>query len=260
MMARSGAGRRSFRTAGRCSIRLRPSGSTRPASFSSNADLQQIRHAPRHRDDAAGECARLPNSRMRFGGGTKKRELALRLVAVGQVRRYQRTRGCESRSQQRDARVFRELIGSRCPARRLEQLGDGSLVHGGVLPQVEAGEMKAEAVGRAAQRAQAAARDDARTGWRSASDAGCRGPLRARPRRIGGAPARSAFGARRPRASARSRRSARRSGSPPTDRARPARCGEESGELSASARSSAETSTRLAASDSSAPSSCSSSR
>ena len=43
----------------------------------------------------------------------------------------------------------------------IDQLGDGALVHGGVLPDVEAGEMEAEAIHRAAQQPQPAARDDA---------------------------------------------------------------------------------------------------
>ena len=52
-----------------------------------------------------------------------------------------------------------------------EQFGDGALVHVGVLPQVERREMEAEHVDRAAQRPQAAARENARRRW-----------LRAKPR------------------------------------------------------------------------------
>ena len=47
--------------------------------------------------------------------------------------------------------------------RGIQQLGDGALVHVGVLPHVEPGEMEAEAVDGAAQQPQPAAGDDAGT-------------------------------------------------------------------------------------------------
>ena len=89
------------------------------------------------------------------------RQFAQRLVAVFDEGRGQRPRIAQFAGQQRDPRVFaqREIGGA--GRRGIQQLGNGAFVHGGILPHVETGEMKAETIHRPAQQPQPAARDHA---------------------------------------------------------------------------------------------------
>jgi len=91
---------------------------------------------------------------MRGSGGLEDRQLACGFIGVGEVGRGERSRGLELGEQQPDAIVLRAgaIVGA--GARRLQQLGDGALVNVGILAQIEAGEMEAEPVDRAAQSAQ----------------------------------------------------------------------------------------------------------
>ena len=57
--------------------------------------------------------------------------------------------------------LLRALAGSLVPIEGRVTV-DGALVHGGVLPHVQSGEMKAETIHRPPQQPQPAARDDAR--------------------------------------------------------------------------------------------------
>ena len=89
--------------------------------------------------------------------------------------RRQRPRIAQLARELRDPRVLAQRQIGRAGHRRVEQFGDGALVHGGVLPHVEAGEMEAETIRRAAQQPQPAARDHAANYSRSASGRAHRG-------------------------------------------------------------------------------------
>ena len=107
-------------------------------------------------------------------GGAEHREFAGRLLAVGDERRDQRARRAQLAQQQRDARLLveREIVDA--GRRRGEEFGDGALVHVGILAQIERREMEAEHVDGAAQRAQAAAREDGARRWPRANGRWCR--------------------------------------------------------------------------------------
>ena len=118
------------------------------------------RHALAHRDDALGDRGRAIK-RMRFGGGMEDRKLAGGFLAVLHEGRGQRARVAQFLGQQRDPRLLVQRKVGHAGHGGVDQLGDRALVHGGILPDVETGEMEAEAIHRAAQQPQPAARDHA---------------------------------------------------------------------------------------------------
>ena len=99
---------------------------------------------------------------VRFGGGVEHRELAERLIAVLDEMRCQRPRVAQLVRQQRDPRLLAEREIGHAGHRGIDQFGDGALMHGGILPHVEPGQMEAEAVHRATQQPQPPARDHPR--------------------------------------------------------------------------------------------------
>ena len=99
---------------------------------------------------------------VRFRSGMEHVQFADRLLAVFHEHRSQRPRVAQLGGKLRNPRLFiqGQIGGARL--RRIQQLGNGALVHRGVLPHVEAGEMEAEAIHGAAQQPQPSARDHAR--------------------------------------------------------------------------------------------------
>ena len=189
-------------------------------------------------------------------------ELAGRLLAIGQMRRGQRPRIAQLAGQQRHARGFVQLADSRLPAPdRLDQLGHDARMHVRILPQVERGEMEAEDVDRAAQRAQAAARQAGRAVCRQRTRRPCRGRPQLAGRFIGRRrrrPADAAAPARR--ATRRWRPAGRRCRRWRADRVRPGAPASGRASVRPAPRSPSEMRTMRPSSDSSPPSSCSSSR
>ena len=148
------------------------------------------------------------------------REFAQRLVAVFHEGRRQRPRVAQFARQQRHPRLLAQRQIGHAGHRRVEQFGHRALMHGGILPHVEAGEMEAETIHGAAQQPQPAARDHAgivrdqravenvEIGLELLRRCIGRGLADRRPRWF------------RPRASTRSRPAAHRCRTPPADRAR----------------------------------------
>ena len=124
-------------------------------------DLQHVGHALAHRDDALGDriAAELG---VRLGGGVEHGEFARGLLAVFHEGGGQRTRVAQFACQQRDPRLLVQRQIGHAGHRRIDQFGDRALVHGGILPDIEAGEMEAETIHGAAQQPQPPARDHAR--------------------------------------------------------------------------------------------------
>ena len=91
----------------------------------------------------------------------EQREFAERLLAVFHERRRQRPRIAQLAGEQRHPRLFVQRQIGHAGRRGVDQLGDRALVHRGVLPDIEACEVKAEAIHRPAQQPQPAARDHA---------------------------------------------------------------------------------------------------
>ncbi len=93
----------------------------------------------------------------------KNRQLALGFVGVAREGGNQRPRRRKFVLQQADARVFieRSIVDARTIDR--QDLGDGTLVHLGILAQVQVGQMEAKKRQGAAQAAQATAREEQRT-------------------------------------------------------------------------------------------------
>ena len=89
------------------------------------------------------------------------REFAEGLLAVFDEGRRQRPRVAQFARQQRDAGLFVQRQIGHAGHRRVDQLGDRALMHGGILPHVEPRQMEAEAIHRPAQQPQPAARDHA---------------------------------------------------------------------------------------------------
>ena len=129
-----------------------------PGFLEQHRDLEQIGHALGHRDDALRDHRRAIFG-MRLRGDAEHRQLAGGFFAVADERRLQRPRAAQLGGEQRDPRVLihRHVAGAR--DRGVDQLGDGALMNGGVLPDVERGEMEAKAIDRAPQPPQPAARD-----------------------------------------------------------------------------------------------------
>ena len=98
---------------------------------------------------------------MGLGRRMEQREFAQRLLAVFHEGRGQRPRIAQFARQQRDPRLFVQRQIGHAGHRRVDQFGDRALVHGGVLPDVEAGKVKAETIHRPAQQPQPPARDHA---------------------------------------------------------------------------------------------------
>ena len=140
---------------------MRPDGMDQADLLQEQRDLEHVGHALAHRDDALGNHV-VAELRMRFGGGVEHLELAHGLVAVFDEIRGQRPRVAQFVCQQRHPRFFVERQIRHAGLRGIEQFGHGSLVHGRVLADVEAGEMEAEAIDRAPQQSQPAACDHAR--------------------------------------------------------------------------------------------------
>ena len=217
----------------------RPSAPTSPTSLSSSASssmsetpcgLGDDAGADRVRDRrSCGSPRRRGTARVRPPSPRYRRRTARRAGAASAVR-------CSS-SATRASSSSREIFEAR--RRRGEEFGDGALVHVGVLAQIERGEMEAEDVDGAAQRAQAGRARELRRRWPRASAAmvveiGAEFG-RARVRRA----RRSAAGARRRhgRARARSWPGANRCRRSRADRARRGASVEVSVERSASAAS-----------------------
>ena len=87
---------------------------------------------------------------MRIAAAARKtRELARRLLAIGDEGRDERARRAQFAPQQRDALVLVRAPVVEARRRRREELGDRALVHVGVLPEIDRREMEAEHVDRA---------------------------------------------------------------------------------------------------------------
>ena len=99
---------------------------------------------------------------MRVGGLTEHGEFAQRLVAVFDEGRRQRSWIAQFTRELRDPRIFVQCQIRRAGHRGVKQFRNGTLVHGGVLPHVEAGQMKAETIRRPTQQPQPAACNHAR--------------------------------------------------------------------------------------------------
>ena len=94
---------------------------------------------------------------MDVGRRARDGELGCRLLGIGEERRHQRPGRRQLLQQERDPRllVHGAVVGA---GGGLDQLRDRALVDIGVLPQIHAGEMESEHLGRAPQRAQPPAR------------------------------------------------------------------------------------------------------
>ena len=98
---------------------------------------------------------------MGLGGGAEQRQFAQRLLAVLDEGRAERPGAAQLAQQQIDAGFLAERQIGHAGDRRVEQFRDRALMHGGILPDVEPGEMEAEAIHGAAQQPQPPARDHA---------------------------------------------------------------------------------------------------
>ena len=139
---------------------LRPDGMDEAGLLQQQRDLQHVRHALAHRDDALGDHGAAEFG-VRLGRGVEQREFADGLLAVLDEGGRQRPRVAQFAREQRDPRLLVQRQIGHAGHRRVDQFGDGALVHGGILPDVEAGEVEAEAIHRAAQQPQPPARDHA---------------------------------------------------------------------------------------------------
>ena len=140
-------------------IALRPEGSTRPASFSSTA-TSSMSDIPLHMEMMHWGIAAGPN-----GHGPRrphgKARVRRRFLAVFDKGRRQRARIAQFAHQQRDPRLLVQRQIGHAGHRRVDQFRDRALMHGRILPDVEACEMKAETIHRPAQQPQPPARDHA---------------------------------------------------------------------------------------------------
>ncbi len=116
-----------------------------PDLFHQNGRLEHVRHRPAHRDDVVGNgCGTV--SLDREGGGTDDVEFFARQFGQLRPRAHQRAAGAELSDQQLDAFVFgqRGVIGMH--PRPCQQFGDHLLVHVGVLPKIQRGQMETKYV------------------------------------------------------------------------------------------------------------------
>ena len=140
---------------------LRPEGWTRPASFSSTA-TSSMSDMPLHIEMMHWGITSLPNLACASAAAWNTREFARGLLAVFHEGRGQRPRVAQFAGEQRDPRLLVQRQIGHAGHRRVDQFGDRALVHGGILPDIEAGEVEAETIHRAAQQPQPPARDHAR--------------------------------------------------------------------------------------------------
>ena len=150
-------------------IALRPEGSTRPTSFSSSA-TSSMSDIPLHIEMMHWGITSAPNlacaSAAAWNTASSPSVSSLYFTKADVSGRALRN----SLGEQRDPRLLVQRQIGHAGHGRVDQFGDGALVHGGILPDVEAGEMKAEAIHRPAQQPQPPARDHAANCSRSASD------------------------------------------------------------------------------------------
>lgn len=121
-----------------------------PGFLEQERQFEQIGYVAGHRNDA-GENDTVAVGGSGLRGPTEDREFGARLRRIREMRRHQRAGLGELAREQLDALPFRE-IGIACAwYRDFEELADRALMHDGVLAQIDAGKMKAEAVDRAPQ-------------------------------------------------------------------------------------------------------------
>ena len=124
-------------------------------------DLQHVGHPLAHRDDALGDRIGAEFG-VGFGGRVEHREFADRFLAVLHEGRRQRPGIAQLARQKRDPRLLVQRQIGHAGHRRIDQLRDRAFMHRRILPDIEARQMKAEAIHGPAQMAQPAARDHAR--------------------------------------------------------------------------------------------------
>ena len=124
-------------------------------------DLQHVGYALAHRDDALGDRFRAKLG-MRFGGGMEHGKLADGLFAVFDERGRERARVAQLAGKKRDPRLFVQRQIGHPRHSRVDQFRDRALVHVGILPHVEACQVKAETIHGPTQVPQPSARDHAR--------------------------------------------------------------------------------------------------
>ena len=98
---------------------------------------------------------------MGLGGRAEHREFAQRFLAVLDEGRAERPCAAQLTQQQIDAGFFVEIQIGHPGDRRVEQFRHRALMHCGILPYIEPGEMEAETIHGPAQRPQPPARDHA---------------------------------------------------------------------------------------------------
>ena len=142
-------------------IALRPEGSTSPTSFSSSA-TSSMSDIPLHIEMMHWGIASAPNlawaSAAAWNTASSPSVSSLYFTKA----RRQRPRIAQFARQQRDPRLLVQRQIGHAGHRRIDQLRDGAFVHGRILPDIEAGQMKAEAIHGPAQVPQPSARDHAR--------------------------------------------------------------------------------------------------